>query len=409
MTAFPALARLVPDARPYQKRITARVSENWNRFESQLIVAPTGSGKSYLALEAGRRMVEEIAPRLHGVDPSEVGVFWMAMRSNLLTQTNKENHRFATQAMLEAASSLPYCPNLHFVSSFARRPDPGNYKIRLLISDEAHHSSTTSETTVLETIKPNYVLGLSATPLRTDNAQLCFQTSIKDAGYRTLIKEGYLSQFRHYAMEKWSPAHAVAKFLQEPERWGKSLFFFRTLAECREAEGLLRQGGYPTAVVWGGADRSPLLRDFLEGSTQTLISMSILAEGFDAPPLETVFVRDTYSSTVAIQMSGRVLRLHPGTPYKNIVQSVECRFPFLREANPFEQYIERDGRWVSVLASERAKQLMELTARRIRENPRNITMPDFKAIMASLNPKAEKVSASHRRRNRVETVDGDIV
>jgi len=375
------LSRRSPEARPYQKRIAARVVENWNRFESQLIVAPTGAGKSYLALDAARRMVQEVAPRLHGVKPEEVGVFWMAMRSNLLSQTDQANREFIP----EGIDTGVYCPNLHFVSSFARRLDPGDYKIRILISDEAHHSSTTSETTIIDSLKPNYVLGLSATPLRTDRAQLCFQTVIRDAGYRTLIKEGYLSQFRHYSMEKWSPEHAVAKYLEDPKRWGKSLFFFRTLEECHRAAALLKENGHPTGVVWGGSDRQELLQDFLHGDQKTLISMAILAEGFDAPSLETVFVRDTFSSTVAIQMSGRVLRLHKDTPIKNIVQTVDCRHPFLREAAPAEQYIERSGKWVSVLASERAKQLAELTARRIKENPKSITMPDWKKIAASLN------------------------
>ena len=44
-------------------------------------------------------------------------------------------------------------------------------------------------------IKPKVVIGLSATPFRTDRMRLPFSKIIKDAGIRALIDGGWLAQF----------------------------------------------------------------------------------------------------------------------------------------------------------------------------------------------------------------------
>ncbi len=377
---FHDLNRRPLEQRAYQARIDARLATNWERgMKSQLVVAPTGAGKTTMALRNGRRLVREIGPKIWGCKPEEIGIFWMAMRKNLLRQTLKSNLEF-----FEHEVEQVYCPNLHFVSSFARAPKIGNYKHRILFCDEAHHSSTASELSVMAAINPDLTLGLSATPDRSDNHQLCFQATIRDAGYRTLIKEGYLSQFRYFAMERWSPEHAVATFLQDPKHWGQSLFFFRTIEECDLAATLLAAGGFPTDICHGGVNRESVLQPFESGQRQTLVSMAILGEGYDYPALQTVFVRDTQSGNVAVQMAGRVLRLYKGM-IKNIVQTVKCQHSFLREAEACEQYVQRGDEWISVLPSLRVKQLMADVAERMKENLKNpVVMPDWEKVKASL-------------------------
>ncbi len=377
---FHDLNRRPLDQRAYQARIDVRLVKNWERgLKSQLVVAPTGAGKTTMALRNGRRLVREIGPAIWGCKPEEIGIFWMAMRKNLLRQTLKSNLEF-----YEHEEEDQYCPNLHFVSSFARTPKIGNYKHRILFCDEAHHSSTASELAVMAAINPDFTLGLSATPDRADNHQLCFQATIKDAGYRTLIKEGYLSQFRYFAMERWTPEHAVATFLHEPSRWGQSLFFFRTMEECEVAARLLTEAGFPTDICHGGVDRDSVLRPFESGAKQTLIAMAILAEGYDYPGLQTVWVRDTQSANIAVQMSGRVLRLNHGA-IKNICQSVKSQHSFLREAEACEQYVQRGNEWVSVLPSLLVKQLMEDVAERMRLQLKDpVVMPDWEKVRQSL-------------------------
>ena len=58
------------EVRPYQERINARVRINWDKgLTSQMIVSPTGSGKSVMALRAARHFVLDYAPKTYGVTP----------------------------------------------------------------------------------------------------------------------------------------------------------------------------------------------------------------------------------------------------------------------------------------------------------------------------------------------------
>jgi superfamily II DNA or RNA helicase len=89
--------------------------------------------------------------------------------------------------------------------------------------------------------------------------------------------------------------------------------------------------------------------------------MSVLAEGFDCPQLQTVFVRDTGTKTPAMQMGGRVLRLWKGQ-VKNIVQSDKADYPFSLFADPAEQFIRKSNQWYGISKSD----LLERTVRQVR-------------------------------------------
>ena len=64
----------------------------------------------------------------------------------------------------------------------------------LLVVDEAQHDAASSMAFLHQRIRPKYILGLSATPFRTDKVKLCFDTSIRDAGIHQLIQDGYLAK-----------------------------------------------------------------------------------------------------------------------------------------------------------------------------------------------------------------------
>src|SRR4051812_37172801 len=77
------LAKTKAEARPYQHRIVTKTVTNFTEknMRSVLINAPTGSGKTVMALLACKAMQE-----LHG---ARIG--WVSMRRNLLAQAHNEN------------------------------------------------------------------------------------------------------------------------------------------------------------------------------------------------------------------------------------------------------------------------------------------------------------------------------
>jgi superfamily II DNA or RNA helicase len=325
MLAVPDLiAGTAVEPRPYQERIVSQVLDLFltRKLRSILIESPTGSGKTVMGLLAAWGL-----QRARGL---KVG--WVAMRRNLLTQTAEE--------IAERKLGV----ECRFISMFDKDPPTG---LDLLVIDEAQHDAANSMAHLHSVIRPRFILGLSATPFRADKMKLCFDKVIRDAGIRQLIADGYLSRFDHYTIPHWSPEAVANLYLADRPRWGKSIFYFHTLDQCRDLQTRLAARGVKVEVVTGSSDREAQLAAFEDGKVDALANCMVLAEGFDCPSLRTVFCRPSAKS-VTIQMCGRVLRKHPELPVKQVVQCRHTPWPFPRTAEARVQYTWANGGWQSL-------------------------------------------------------------
>jgi superfamily II DNA or RNA helicase len=214
-----------------------------------------------------------------------------------------------------------------------------------LILDEGHHSASETATSVFGRIKPKLFLATTATPFRTDRMKLCFSKVIKDAGIRQLIDSGWLSPFHHYSLENdWTPQNVAQLYQADQNRWGKSVMFFLTVAECHRCAAVLRARGVTCEVVHGGSDQEAQIQAFERGEVQVLLNVVVLTEGFDAPDLQTVFIRPG-SKGPTIQMAGRVLRKHPGKSFAQIVQNSRTQWPFTKIASAEAKFVQDGQGW----------------------------------------------------------------
>jgi superfamily II DNA or RNA helicase len=319
VTALLATSKVEP--RPYQVRIINKAVAAFceQDLRSVLVESPTGSGKTVMALLAARVLQERLG--LRGG--------WVAMRRNLLSQAAAENEARGIGARLE------------YISMFDKDPPAG---LDLLVVDEAQHDAAGSMARLHSIVRPRLILGLSATPFRADRLRLCFDTVIKDAGIHRLIQDGYLSPFHHYTVPAYTPAAVADLYARDRARWGKSILYFHTIPQCAEAQARLLDGGVRAEVVTGASDRDRQLEDFRAGRVDVLLNCTVLAEGFDCPDLQTVFCRPSCKG-VTVQMCGRVLRKHPGLPFKQVVQCQKTRWPFIRTAAAQQQFVLVDGAW----------------------------------------------------------------
>jgi superfamily II DNA or RNA helicase len=332
-------------AREYQERICRKVLSmmdgTWQARDSRvpdaaksvLIEAPTGSGKTVMALAIAQWGAA------HG---QRVG--FVAMRRNLLTQAASMKDHFGFSI-----------PNMRFISMFDAEPPTD---VDWLIVDEAQHDSTTSMAHIHAMIRPKKVIGLSATPYRSDHAQLAFERVVRDVGIHTLIQEGWLSEYDHYTIPKYSPEAIANLFKADRGKWGKSVVFFLTKSDCDRASELLTAAKVSNEVVWGGSDREAQIDAFRKGKVQVLVSMSILSEGFDADDMKTVFIRPS-SRLPAVQMGGRVLRKHEDHLFKQIVQCQDTRHPFVKTARAKSAWVQVGDEFRSLTKNEN----IEATAR----------------------------------------------
>lgn len=366
--SFPELtAGLNIDPRPYQLRIISKAARMFagefvNRHGereleagSVMIESPTGSGKTVMGLAVARYLQRRFG----------YSVGWVAMRRNLLHQAEEENRRRGFDV------------DMRLVSMFDKNPP----QVDMLVVDEAQHDAAMSMANLHCTVRPKKVLGLSATPYRTDRIKLCFDKVITDAGIHQLIQDGYLSRYRHFTIPEYTPESVARFYCDEPDRWGKTLIFFHRMEECRACQQSLARAGRHAEVVTAKTNRDQQLDDFITGRVQVLINMAILTEGFDCPSLQTVFCRPSGKSCT-IQMGGRAFRKHPDFPLKQIVQCKKTPHPFIKTAMADEQYVWVDDAWRTLTLNQ------SLNA--ITQNARRVIAQSAVAL--------PKVVAAHRSR-----------
>lgn len=349
------------ETRPYQQRITTKAiemfsGEHINRAgvqepeaNSVMIESPTGSGKTVMGLM--------VAKWLHTHRNYRIG--WVAMRRNLLSQAAEEN-------INKGFGIKEFYP----ISMFEKNPP----EVDVLIVDEAQHDAAMSMNNLHSAIKPKKILGLTATPFRTDRIKLCFDKVIADAGIHQLIQEGYLARYHHYTIPEYTPSTVAETYLRDREHWGKTLFFFHKVSECRECQRLLAAGGVHAEIVTANSNREKQLEDFVSGKTDVLINMAILTEGFDCPALKTVFCRPS-GKGCTIQMGGRVFRKHPDFPFKQIVQCQKTKHPFVKTATPEEQYVWQGDSWRSLKINRHITEISRRALRAIATT--NVELPQL--------------------------------
>lgn len=319
--------------RDYQRRIVRKAVELFRgrQVRSVLIDSPTGSGKTVMGLLIARQLHEELGLRMG----------WVAMRRHLLTQAESENRNKKIDAPLA------------FLSMFDRDPPRD---LDFLIVDEAQHDAAGSMAHIHNLVRPRFILGLSATPFRSDRMKLCFDTVLKDAGIHRLIQDGYLSRFHHYTIPEYNPGSVAETFLRDRSRWGKTLLSFHTLKECQTCQQLLTAQGVRCEVVTGASNREEQIEAFAAGRLEVLINCMILGEGFDCPRLQTVFCRPS-CRPVTIQTCGRVLRLHDSLPIKQVVQCRNTPWPFIRTAGAELEYVWVDDSWRTLRSNPRINEI----------------------------------------------------
>jgi superfamily II DNA or RNA helicase len=339
-------------ARPYQRRVCSKAVNKFRgefvheqtgdretAVSSIMIESPTGSGKTCMAMTLSKALQ---------IDDPDLTIGWVAMRRNLLVQAARENQDKNINVQ-----------NIHFISMFDKNPHElvqakRQGKRILLVVDEAQHDAASSMSHLHNTVEPDWILGMTATPFRTDRMKLCFQSVIKDVGIHQLIQDGFLSPYHHYTIPSWTPKDVADHYCADPKRWGKSIFFFVNLKECDELAEIFRERGVNHEVVRGGQPKTTeaQLERFESGETNCLINCMVLTEGFDCPSLKTAWVRPSGRGPT-MQMGGRAFRIHEDLSFKQIVQSKQTRWPFIRTAMPAQQLSWQSDSWRSLTVNPR--------------------------------------------------------
>jgi superfamily II DNA or RNA helicase len=298
----------------------------------QLILAPTGAGKTYIAsrvineaMKKGRRAMFLCDRRTLILQTSETATrYGMGNHSIIMA----DHPRLDLQKQFQIAS----------LQTLMRRGWP---KVDVLVIDEAHTQYKTWVDFVMSEDCTAMVVGLSATPFSPGLGKI-FTNLINAATMHQLTENGVLVPMRVFSCRRpdmtgaetsggeWTDnAAAAAELLLVGDvvsEWSrlaqglKTIVFGATIAHCAEITRQFNESGIPAAMFTSDTpedERKALLEDYRKPDSyiRVLVSVEALAKGFDVPDVGCVCdcrpLRKSLST--AIQMWGRGLRSSPET------------------------------------------------------------------------------------------------
>lgn len=326
--------------RPYQtESLQAIVDNKSNGINKQLVVLPTGAGKTVIFSHLPKFL------------PSCLPMLVLAHRGELLNQAKDKilwsNPDLDVQ-IEKAEQHADMCdvvvasvPTLGRAESERILKYPKDY-FKSIVIDEAHHAAAPSYRRIVDYFNPDFVLGVTATPQRSDSVRLTevFQEIVYYKTIQDLIQEGYLSRLVGYRVKTDTDisgvetnngdyvasqleetinnpirnAAVVASYLQiAPEK--KAIVFASGVQHANDL-ALSFQQKVATEVLLGTTseeDRLNILQRFKDGTTKVLVNVGVLTEGFDEPSVEVIILaRPTRSSLLYTQIVGRGTRLYEG-------------------------------------------------------------------------------------------------
>lgn len=305
-----------------------------------LIVAATGTGKTLIAAFDFER--QKPRPRL----------LFLAHRREILEQARQAfRHVLRDESFGEllAGDESPASVDHLFatVQSFLTRDllaRHGPEYWPFVVLDECHHLPAPSYRTIMERLRPSTLLGLTATPERTDNQSLLPDFEGHVAAEIRLwhaIERQLVVPFEYYGIAdgtdlgqvEWTrgtyAANALdalytgndrraeliaAKYAQHAG--GRALGFCVSVAHAEFMARKFREAGIPSLAVHGGTsevDRRAAPGRLRDREVSVLFTCDLYNEGVDLPFVDTLLLlRPTASATLFLQQLGRGLRLEDG-------------------------------------------------------------------------------------------------
>lgn len=327
--------------RDYQEDLINKTRQALAVNRRVLMQAPTGAGKTALACTMIKAALER-----------GIGCMFVVHQNELLKQTsaalwaNKISHGMIVSGRGKTPHLVQLASVLTLVNRTAHYKAPG-----LIIIDEAHRAVAASYQKVLEAYPNAYVVGLTATPERTDRKGLnhIFSFIVRGPKIRTLIERGYLCDYELFSLPQKMDMQRVRttagdyntgdleKEALKPSITGDAVSHYKKMADGLKcvvmcvsiahaeavADSYNAQGVKAEAVHGKTANREEVLDRFKDGDTMVLTSVQLMIEGVDLPIISVVqWLRPTQSLVVYMQGNGRGLRTHAGKSHLIILDHV---------------------------------------------------------------------------------------
>ncbi|MEK4423907.1 DEAD/DEAH box helicase [Solibacillus sp. FSL K6-1523] len=312
-----------------------------------LIISATGTGKTYLSAfdvrnampkrmlfivhreQILKKAMQDFRKILLG-DPDDYGT----LSGNV--KNTEARYLFAT---VQTMSRDPY------LQQFAK--DHFDY----ILVDEVHRAGAGSYLKIIDYFEPKFLLGMTATPERTDqfNIYELFDYNVAyEIRLQAALEEDMLCPFHYFGvtdyeldgelidetadLQKLIHKERIDHIIEKISYYGfsgdrvRGLMFCSTKDETQLLSNLLNMRGYKTLALTGDNtqdEREEAIAQLENGELEYILTVDIFNEGIDIPFLnQIVMLRQTQSSIIFIQQLGRGLRKHEVKEYVTIIDFI---------------------------------------------------------------------------------------
>jgi superfamily II DNA or RNA helicase/HKD family nuclease/SOS-response transcriptional repressor LexA len=224
-----------------------------------------------------------------------------------------------------------------------------------IIIDETHRSGADSYLRLIEHFEPKFLLGMTATPERTDGNDI-FQLFDHNIAYEIRLnramEEEMLSTFHYYGVTDLLidnneidnksdfnlliSSERVSRIIEHANFYGsdngitRGLIFCSRKNEATELSTLFNSKGYRTVALTGDSSEEEraksiekLESDNLREKLDYIFTVDIFNEGIDIPKInQIIMLRPTESAIIFIQQLGRGLRKVEGKGYLTVIDFI---------------------------------------------------------------------------------------
>lgn len=312
-----------------------------------LVISATGTGKTYLSAFDVRRF-------------SPKRMLFIVHREQILQKAKSDYQRilggiskdFGILSGTSKQSDVRYLfATIQTISkeNVLHQFDPTEFDYVLI--DEVHRAGAESYLRVINYFQPRFLLGMTATPERTDNFNI-FELFDYNIAYeirlQEALEEDMLCPFHYFGvtdfeyngeliddtvtLSKLVTEERVNHIIEKVHYYGHSgdmvrgLVFCRGKDEAKELSSALNHKGFRTVALTGDDSQEERVRQVnrLEnGQLDYIITVDIFNEGIDIPSVnQVVMLRQTQSSIIFIQQLGRGLRKHDSKEFVTIIDFI---------------------------------------------------------------------------------------
>ena len=315
-----------------------------------LIISATGTGKTYLAaFDAKAFNPKKLLFVVHRRNIAEKAmktfktIFGKSKTMGLYSGNKRELDKdfvFSTVQTISKSNHLE-----QFESDF----------FDYIIIDESHRSGADSYIRLIEYFNPSFLLGMTATPNRTDDKDIysLFDHNIAyEIRLNQAMEENMLIPFHYFGVTDLSvndeilenesdfrlltADERVTKIISKIEFYGsdngitRGLVFCSLKKEAKELSEKFNQRGYKTVALTGDNSEDDRINaiellesDDLSIKIDYIFTVDIFNEGIDIPKInQVVMIRPTQSAIIFIQQLGRGLRKTDNKYYLTIIDFI---------------------------------------------------------------------------------------